>query len=135
MGNTTQRTNGPATLHEAAQRFIPGGVNTFGRSIGKPYAFTEAAGAYVVDADGQRYLDYHAGFGAVLLGHNHPAVDEAVVRPISGVDQVGLGVTELEVEMARLVVEAIPSAEQAVTVMSGSEAVSHAIRLARAVTG
>lgn len=122
-------------LNEAARRYIPGGVNTFGRSIGEPYAFTEADGAYVVDADGRRYLDYHAGFGAVLLGHNHPTVNQAVIRAIGGVDQVGIGVTELEVEMARLIVDAIPSAEQTVSVMSGSEAVSHAIRLARAATG
>ncbi|MBB5791262.1 aspartate aminotransferase family protein [Jiangella mangrovi] len=125
-----------AALDEAARRVIPGGANTVTRWIGSPYAFTGADGAYVTDADGRRYLDYHAAFGAVLLGHNHPVVNQAVISAITDrPDLIGLGITELEIEMAELLTSVIPSAEQAVTVMSGSEAVAHSIRMARAVTG
>lgn len=122
-------------LDAIARQVIPGGTNTVTRWIGSPYVFTQAEGAYITDADGRRYLDYHAAYGAVLLGHNHPDVNEAVIRAIGGIDLIGLGVTELEIEMAQLIVSVIPSAEMAVTVMSGSEAVAHGIRMARAVTG
>jgi glutamate-1-semialdehyde-2,1-aminomutase len=122
-------------LAAAAREVIPGGLNTFSRQVGSPHAFAGADGAYVTDVDGRRYLDYHAGSGAILLGYNHPVVNEAVIDAIGGVDQVGLGVTELEVELARRIVAAIPSAEQTVAMASGSEAVAHAVRLARAVTG
>ncbi|MDN3359173.1 aspartate aminotransferase family protein [Actinomadura sp. DC4] len=123
-----------AKLLSAAREVIPGGVNSATRLVGAPYAFTGASGAYVTDADGRRYLDYHAAFGAILLGHGAPEVDEAVRQAVGGIDLVGWGVTEPEIELARLVVETIPSAEQMISVMSGSEAVSQAIRLARAVT-
>lgn len=122
-------------LAAAAREVIPGGLNTFSRQIGAPYAFAGADGAYVTDADGRRYLDYHAGSGAILLGYNHPVVNDAVVGVLGGADQVGLGITALEVELAQLIVAAIPSAEQTVAMNSGSEAAAHAVRLARAVTG
>jgi len=131
---TTESPRGKA-IAEAAARVIPGGVNSSTRYIGAPYAFVDAAGAYVTDADGRRYLDYHAAFGAILLGHNAPAVNDAVRAAIGGVDLIGLGVTEPEVALAEKVVEVIPSAESMVATMSGSEAVAQAIRLARAVTG
>jgi glutamate-1-semialdehyde-2,1-aminomutase len=122
-------------IADAAARVIPGGVNSSTRYIGAPYSFAEAAGAYVVDADGNRYLDYHAAFGAILLGHNAPEVNDAVRAALDGVDLVGLGVTEAEVALAERVVEIIPSAESMIATMSGSEAVAQALRLARAVTG
>ncbi|HYQ68654.1 aspartate aminotransferase family protein [Actinophytocola sp.] len=122
-------------IADAAARVIPGGVNSSTRYIGAPYAFTAADGAHVVDADGNRYLDYHAAFGAILLGHNEPVVNDAVRATLGGVDLVGLGVTEAEVALAQRVVEIIPSAESMIATMSGSEAVAQAIRLARAVTG
>ncbi|OLF18454.1 aspartate aminotransferase family protein [Actinophytocola xanthii] len=122
-------------IADAAARVIPGGVNSSTRYIGAPYSFVEAAGAYVTDADGNRYLDYHAAFGAILLGHNHPAVNDAVRAALEGVDLVGLGVTEGEVALAERVVEILPSAESMIATMSGSEAVAQAVRLARAVTG
>ena len=68
-------------IAKAAARVIPGGVNSSTRYIGEPYAFVEADGAYVTDADGRRYLDYHAAFGAILLGHNAAVVNDAVSRP------------------------------------------------------
>jgi glutamate-1-semialdehyde 2,1-aminomutase len=124
-----------AALLSAAREVIPGGVNSATRLVGAPHALTGASGAYVTDTDGRRYLDYHAAFGAILLGHNAPEINEAVRRAIGGVDLVGWGVTEPEIELARLVAETIPSAEQMVSAMSGSEATAQAVRLARAVTG
>jgi glutamate-1-semialdehyde 2,1-aminomutase len=118
----------------AAARVIPGGVNSSTRYIGEPYAFVAADGAYVTDADGRRYLDYHAAFGAILLGHNSPVVNDAIRAATEGVDLTGIGVTEVEVALAERIVEIIPSAEQMIATMSGSEATAQAIRLARAVT-
>jgi glutamate-1-semialdehyde 2,1-aminomutase len=122
-------------IAEAAARLIPGGVNSSTRYIGEPYSFVAADGAYITDADGRRYLDYHAAFGAILLGHNAPVVNDAIRAALGGVDLVGVGVTEAEVALAERVVDIIPSAEQMVATMSGSEATAQAIRLARAATG
>ncbi|WP_258945513.1 aspartate aminotransferase family protein [Actinomadura luteofluorescens] len=129
-----QRSRG-AELLAAARTVIPGGVNSATRLVGAPHALTAASGAHVTDADGRRYLDYHAAFGAILLGHAAPEVDDAVRAAVGGLDLVGWGVTETEIELARLVVETIPSAEQMISAMSGSEATAQAIRLSRAVTG
>ncbi|MER7277058.1 aspartate aminotransferase family protein [Dactylosporangium sp. NPDC000244] len=109
-------------------------MNSSTRYIGEPYSFAAADGAYVTDADGRRYLDYHAAFGAILLGHNHSVVNDAVRAALGGVDLTGLGVTEGEVELAERIVEIIPSAESMIATMSGSEATAQAIRLSRAVT-
>jgi glutamate-1-semialdehyde 2,1-aminomutase len=122
-------------LHQAAAEVIPGGVNSATRYVGHPYAFGGGDGAYVVDLDGNRYLDYHAAFGAILLGHNSPVVDDPVRAAVGALDLFGLGVTELEVELATRVTEAIPSAEMMIATMSGSEATAQAVRLARAATG
>ncbi len=65
-------------IADAAAAVIPGGVNSSTRYIGAPYAFVAADGAYLTDADGRRYLDYHAAFGAILLGHNAPVVNDAI---------------------------------------------------------
>ncbi|HEX3814742.1 MAG TPA: aspartate aminotransferase family protein [Mycobacteriales bacterium] len=122
-------------LAEAAARVLPGGVNSATRYIGAPYAFAAGDGAYLTDLDGRRYLDYHAAFGAILLGHNAAVVDDAVREVVGRLDLTGLGVTELEVALAERVVEVIPSAEMMIATMSGSEATAQAIRLARGVTG
>jgi glutamate-1-semialdehyde-2,1-aminomutase len=121
-------------IAEAAARVIPGGVNSSTRYIGEPHAYVAADGAYVTDADGRRYLDYHAAFGAILLGHNAPAVNDAVRTAVGGIDLMGIGVTELEVALAQRVVDVIPSADQMIATMSGSEATAQAIRLSRAAT-
>lgn len=124
-----------AVLAQAAAQVIPGGVNSATRYIGEPYGFADADGAWITDLDGRRYLDYHAAFGAILLGHNHPVVNDAVAAVVrGGLDLAGLGVTELEVELARRVTEVIPSAEMVITTMSGTEATFQAVRLARAAT-
>jgi glutamate-1-semialdehyde-2,1-aminomutase len=122
-------------IAEAAARVIPGGVNSATRYVGEPYAFVAADGAYVTDADGRRYLDYHAAFGAVLLGHNAPVVNDAIRAALGGVDLIGLGVLEAEVALAERIVALIPSAESMIATTSGSEATAQAIRLSRGVTG
>ena len=91
-------------------------------------------GAYLEDVDGNQYLDFHAAYGAILLGHAYPAVNDAVRRIMDDQVLFGVGTTETEVAVAEKIVMHVPSAEQAVMCGSGSEATFHAIRLARAVT-
>jgi glutamate-1-semialdehyde 2,1-aminomutase len=122
-------------LAEAAAKVIPGGVNSATRYIGEPYAFASAQGAYITDLDGTRYLDYHAAFGAILLGHNAEPVNRAMSQALTGLDLAGLGVTELEVALAERICSIIPSAESMIATVSGSEATAQAIRLSRAATG
>jgi glutamate-1-semialdehyde 2,1-aminomutase len=122
-------------LLEAAAALIPGGVNTCRRRSEPPLCFRRGAGAYLWDLEGRRYIDYHAAYGAVFLGHAHPVVDARVSEAIADGVLFGVGVTEAEVRLAAKIVAHVPSAEQAVVCNSGSEATYHAIRLARAVTG
>lgn len=121
-------------LWDRAGEVIPGGVNSATRAVGSPYAFERADGAYVWDADGRRYVDYHAAFGAILLGHRHSAVERAVASSTTDIDLVGLGITELEVRLGEAVRDAIPSADMSISCMSGTEATFQAVRLARATT-
>ncbi len=118
-----------------ARTYIPGGVNSATRSIGSPSGFRTAKGSRLVDFDGREYVDYHAAFGAILLGHSDNRVNAAVQRSLGDLDLVGLGVTELEIEVARLTAELIPSVEMSISTMSGTEATMQAVRLSRAVTG
>ena len=131
---TTTSTRG-RELFDRACDVIPGGVNSATRYIGEPFAFTDAYGAHVVDADGREYLDYHAAFGANLLGYRDPGVIDAVTQAVSDHCLIGLGVTELEIQVADLVAQLIPTAERSITTMSGTEATFQAIRLARGITG
>jgi glutamate-1-semialdehyde 2,1-aminomutase len=122
-------------LLDDAARFIPGGVNTCRRRSEPRLCFRRGAGAYLWDLDGNRYVDYHAAYGAVFLGHSHPAVVGRVAEATRDAVLFGVGVTEAEVELARKLAEHVPSIEQSVVCNSGSEATYHAIRLARGVTG
>ncbi|MCS7055276.1 MAG: aspartate aminotransferase family protein, partial [Thermoflexales bacterium] len=123
-------------LAERARRVIPGGVNSGNRAIaGMPLVIREAHGAYFTDVEGKRYLDYHAAFGPIILGHNHPRVREAVCRAAEQVDLIGVGVTEMEIALAEKIAHHVPSAERVLLANSGSEATYQALRLARAVTG
>jgi len=124
-----------AALLAKASRVIPGGVNTARRKIDPPLCVERGYGGYVIDVDGNRYIDFHAAYGAILLGHCHPHVNERVRKTMEKQDLFGVGTTELEVAVAEKIVEHVPSAEQAIICGSGSEATYHAIRLARAVTG
>lgn len=125
-------------LFQRAQRHIPGGVNSpvraFGAVGGTPRFFARGEGAYVWDADGQRYIDYVGSWGPLILGHCHPAVIEAVERAA----RLGLSFgapTEAEIDLADLLCEMLPSLEQVRLVSSGTEATMSAIRLARGFTG
>jgi glutamate-1-semialdehyde 2,1-aminomutase len=129
-----QPTKSQQMLTEAAV-VIPGGVNTCRRQSTHGLCFERGSGAYLWDLDGRRYVDYHAAYGAVFLGHSHPAVTERVSAAIRDTVLFGAGVTRAEVALARKIVEHLPSAEQVLVCNSGSEATYHAIRLARGVTG
>lgn len=124
-----------ASLFERAVAVTPGGVNSGTRGLKEPIVWETGAGAYLVDAEGRRYLDYHAAFGPIILGHNHPAINEAVAQAMTRVDLTGVGTTELEIRLAEKIVEHVPSAEMALIFGSGTEATYLAQRLARAATG
>ena len=123
------------SITERATKVIPGGVNSATRRLNQPYAWEWAEGAYIRDVDGNTYLDYHAAFGPIVLGHNDPTVNAAVAKALTGPDMVGVGITEQEIMLAEKVVQHVPSAEMALAFSSGSEATYMAVRLARGVTG
>src|SRR5829696_6715694 len=127
--------NASERLLDAAAEVIPGGVNTCRRRSEPRICFRRGEGAYLEDLDGRRFIDYHAAYGAIFLGHSQPAVNERVALAMQRTVLFGVGVTEAEVELARKIVEHVPSVEQVVVCNSGSEATYHAIRLARGVTG
>jgi glutamate-1-semialdehyde 2,1-aminomutase len=122
-------------LLERAARVMPGGVNTCRRKIDPPLCFRSGHGARIEDLEGRSYIDYHAAYGAILLGHTYEPVVAAVRRAIGEAQLFGVGVTPAELALAEKIVEHVPSAEQIVMCNSGSEATYHAIRLARGVTG
>ncbi len=123
---------------ERAKRAIPGGVNSparaFGAVGGSPIFIARGDGAYLTDADGNRYLDLIQSWGPMILGHAHPAVLEATVAATRGGSSFGAP-TEAESELAELVVDAVPSIEMVRFVSSGTEASMSALRLARGFTG
>jgi glutamate-1-semialdehyde 2,1-aminomutase len=126
------------SLFEQACKYIPGGVNSPVRAFrgvgGEPIFFKKAQGAWVTAADGRRYIDYVGSWGPMILGHAHPHVIEAVQRVAA--DGLSFGApTELETELARRVIELMPSIELVRFVSSGTEATMSAIRLARGFTG
>lgn len=125
-------------LFERAKKVIPGGVNSPVRAFGSigsvPRFITKADGAYLWDADGKKYIDYVCSWGPMILGHNHPAVREAVIKAAENGLSYGAA-TEIEVKMAELVCSMVPSVEMVRMVNSGTEAVMSAIRTARGFTG
>jgi len=123
-------------LFERARRFIPGGVMGQGR-FAEPYPvyMTKASGARMWDVDGNEYVDYHCAFGAVLLGHNHPALRQALTETLENHGLAFSAAHPLESELAERIVRLVPSAERVVFSCTGSEATYHAIRLARSRTG
>lgn len=124
-----------ADLTARAKAVIPGGVNSGNRALPWPLVVDRAEGAYFTDVEGNRHLDYHAAFGPLILGHNHPGVNEAVREATTNIDLMGAGVTPYEVDLAETLNRLVPSAERVVLANSGSEATFAALRLARAVTG
>jgi glutamate-1-semialdehyde 2,1-aminomutase len=122
-------------LHEQAKGLFPNGVTHDSRHLEPfPVYVDRAEGAYKWDVDGHRLIDYWAGHGALLLGHGHPAVVEAVRRQVGRATHPG-ACHALEIEWGQLVRRLIPSAERMRFTSSGTEATLMALRLARMITG
>jgi glutamate-1-semialdehyde 2,1-aminomutase len=125
-------------LFERAKAVIPGGVDSpvraFGGVGGTPIFVASAAGPRFTDADGREYIDLVQSWGAHLFGHAHPEIVEAAALAAQLGTSFGAP-TELEVELAERIVEAVPSVEQVRLVNSGTEAAMSAVRLARGATG
>lgn len=126
------------TLFQEAQHYIPGGVNSPVRAFkavgGTPVFIERAEGAYFYDPDNKRYIDYVLSWGPMILGHNHPAIHQAVI------DRVNQGLsfgapTEIETQLAKKLCEIMPNMDLVRFVNSGTEATMSAIRLARGYTG
>jgi len=125
-------------LFQQAKRHIPGGVNSPVRAFngvgGDPIFFRAGKGAKLTDAEGKQYIDYVGSWGPMILGHAHPEVISAVQA--AAANGLGFGApTEIEIEMADLVCELVPSMDLVRMVSSGTEATMSAIRLARGFTG
>jgi glutamate-1-semialdehyde 2,1-aminomutase len=124
-------------LQRRAERSLPGGVNSPVRAFravgGDPPFLVRAEGAYLWDADGNRYLDYFGSWGPMILGHAHPLVVEAIQRAAERGTSFGAS-TAAEADLAELVIAAVPSIEKLRFVNSGTEATMSAIRVARAYT-
>ncbi|HKU77900.1 MAG TPA: glutamate-1-semialdehyde 2,1-aminomutase [Pyrinomonadaceae bacterium] len=125
-------------LFETAQNLIPGGVNSPVRAFrgvgGTPRFIRSARGATITDVDGKTYIDYVGSWGPMILGH----ADDEVVAAVQEVAARGTSFgapSELEVDLAQEVIDAVPSVEMVRMVSSGTEATMSAIRLARGVTG
>jgi glutamate-1-semialdehyde 2,1-aminomutase len=126
------------TLFSAAQKHIPGGVNSpvraFGAVGGTPVFFDRASGAYMFDADGKRYTDYVLSWGPMLLGHGHTDILDAIRTQLEKAMTFGTP-TELEIQLADKICSIVPGMEMIRMVNSGTEATMSAIRLARGYTG
>jgi glutamate-1-semialdehyde 2,1-aminomutase len=127
-----------ARLMERAMRRMPGGVNSPVRAFrsvgGDPLFMERGEGAHIFDADGNAFVDYVMSYGPLVLGHAHPRVVEAIESTARRGTTFGAP-TQLEVELAELVCEAVPSMEVVRMTNSGTEATMSAIRLARGFTG
>ncbi len=138
MTLTQSTTRHSTELYDQALCYIPGGVNSPVRAFksvgGHPLFFKAGQGAYLIDADDNRYVDYVGGWGPFILGHCHPPVMEALRQQL----EWGLGYgasTEGEVRIAKRICDILPSIETVRLVNSGTEATMSAIRLARGYTG
>ena len=124
-------------LFTDAQKFMPGGVSSPVRAFravgGEPLFIARGRGPKIYDVDGNEYIDYVCSWGPLILGHAHPHVVEALARAIENGTSYGAP-TKLEIELAQLIKEALPSLELLRFVNSGTEAVLSAVRLARAYT-
>jgi len=125
-------------LFERSTAVIPGGVNSSIRAFssvgGRPYVVARAEGAYVWDVEGTEYIDLVQSYGAVILGHAHPAITAAVAEAATGGTSYGAP-TPREMKLAEAVTERVESCEQVRFMNSGTEATSTAVRLARGATG
>jgi len=124
-------------IFEKAEKVLVGGVNSPVRAFrsvgGEPLIIEKGSGQYLYDADGNQLLDYVCSWGAMLLGHAHPAVTMAIAEQAARGTSFGV-TTELELELATMITKAIPFLEKVRFVSSGTEATMSAVRLARGVT-
>src|SRR5246127_4092586 len=124
-------------IFERAEKVLVGGVNSPVRAFrsvgGEPLIIERGSGQYLYDADGNELLDYVCSWGAMLLGHAHPAVSAAIAEQARRGTSFGV-TTELELQLATLITKAIPFIEKIRFVSSGTEATMSAVRLARGVT-
>jgi glutamate-1-semialdehyde 2,1-aminomutase len=138
MPSSPPRSTSETSLLDRASRVLPGGVNSPVRAFrgvgGEPVFVRRAQGAWLEAEDGRRYVDYIGGYGPQILGHAHPRVVEAVQA--AAADGTNFGAPTLaEVDLAELLVSALPEMEMVRLVNSGTEATMSALRLARAATG
>ena len=126
------------SLFKEVVNYIPGGVNSPVRAFGSvgmsPRFIEKADGAYIYDADGNRYVDFICSWGPMILGHNDERIRESVIKACENGLSFGAA-TEKEVEMAKLLCSIVPSVEMVRMVNSGTEAVMSAVRAARGYTG
>src|SRR5688500_11732186 len=132
------KTSKSKELFDRAQRSIPGGVNSpvraFSHVGGTPLFISKAEGAYLFDADGNRYIDMIGSWGPMLLGHAYPAITKAVQEAAALSTSYGAP-TEQEIRMAEMVCSKAPNVDLIRMVNSGTEACMSALRLARGFTG
>ncbi len=126
------------SLFEQAQKYIPGGVNSPVRAFksvgGNPLFIERGSGSKIYDADGNEYIEYIGSWGPHLFGHNPPFIKKAIVEMLEKGTSFGAP-TELEIEMAKLIIDLVPSIEMVRMVNSGTEATMSAVRAARGFTG
>ena len=130
--------NSDRELRERASRVIPGGMyghmRAAGLPAGYPQFFTRGDGCHIWDADGKKYLDFMCSWGPIVLGHHHPAVDEAVRKQLALGDCLN-GPTDKLVELAERLVSLLPHADWALFSKNGTDATTTCVTLARGATG
>lgn len=123
-------------LLEEGRKYIAGGVVSLNRKVDPAIVFKEGKGSRIYDTNGREYIDYHAAFAPHLLGHNFDEVNDAVKEVIDqNISLISSGTNELEIALAKILCETIPSLDLIQITNTGSEATAHAIRLSRAFTG
>ena len=123
-----------ATLLARAKRVIPGGASAAGRRVYDD-VIVRTAGAYLWNSAGKRFIDYLLSYGPIVIGHSDPRVNAAAMRTAASCDLHWVGPQANEVELAETIVGLVPSAEKVAFVPSGSDALLHAVHVARAATG
>ena len=130
--------NNSSRLFPMAKKVMPGGVNSPVRAFnavgGDPLFIKRAKGSRIIDVDNNEFIDYVASWGPLIFGHAHPEIVNAIARQAELGSSYGAS-TELEIQLAEKVVQAVPSIELVRMVSSGTEAVMSALRLARGITG
>ncbi len=121
-------------LYREALKLIPSGVSSHMRLMPKPIYAVKGSGSKIVDVDGNTYIDYLLAFGALINGHSHPEIVEAIRGQAEELLMSGLP-HELEIEVAQKVSACVPNAEMVLFAVTGTEATMEAVRIARAVTG